>query len=89
MKNPTQVGPSYPVLLLQWRKETTGQSYESIAYKAKISLNATWKTINGRVDPSASTLLKLFTAMGLDRKEALNPDLKRSQFRRAVVEAAR
>lgn len=89
MKNSPQPEPSYPAILLQWRKETTGQSYESIAYRAGLSLNATWKTINGKVDPSASTLLKLFTAMGLDRKEALNPDLKKSQFRRAVVVTAR
>lgn len=80
---------SYRYDLLQWRKERTGKSYEAIADDAGLSLSATWKIILGKTDPSASTLTKIFRAMGLDPKQALNPDLKESQFRRAVVVTAR
>lgn len=80
---------TYQVELLQWRKEQTGDSYESIAGRAGLSLSATWKIILGKTDPSASTLTKIFRAMDLDPKHALNRDLKKSQFRRAVVGAAR
>jgi transcriptional regulator with XRE-family HTH domain len=80
---------SYRYDLLQWRKEQTGQSYEAIADNAGLALSAAWKIILGKVDPSASTLIKIFMAMGLDPRYALAPDLKESQFWRAVVRAAR
>lgn len=80
--------PDYPYELLQWRRERTGDSYQEIATRAKISLNAAWKIINGKTDPSASTLKRTFTAMGLNHKYALC-QLDESQFRRAVVLTAR
>lgn len=80
----------YPVKLLQWRKKKTGKSYEAIANEAGLSLSTAWDIIQGNIDPSASSLRKLFIGMGLDTKHALNPDLKEeSQFRRAVVRPAR
>jgi transcriptional regulator with XRE-family HTH domain len=80
---------SYRFDLLQWRKEQTGKSYDEIADDSDISLNAAWKLIRGKCDPSASTLTKIFEGMGLDPKRALDHDLKASQFWRAVVRAAR
>lgn len=75
--------------LLQWRRKRTGDKYEAIAEAAGLSVNAAWKTINGKTDPSATTLKKIFCAMGLDPKHALNDELQESQFRRAVVATAR
>lgn len=75
--------------LLRWRRKKTGANYEDIAALAGLSLNATWKTINGKTDPSASTMRGVFEAMGLDPKHALNFELNESQFRRAVVATTR
>ena len=75
--------------LVQWRKEQTGQSYEAIAEASGLSLNAVWKFINEKCDPSTSTVEKLFIGMGLNPVYALDRKLKRSQFWRAVDRAAR
>jgi hypothetical protein len=80
---------TYRFDLLQWRKEQTGKSYEEIAHESDLSLNASWKLIKGKCDPSASSLTKIFSGMGLDTRFALDHDLKKRQFWRAVVRAAR
>lgn len=75
--------------LVQWRFDEGGFTYEGVAKDADLSCNAVWKLIKGKSDPSASTLKATFEAMGLNPKHALDFDLKKSQFRRAVVATAR
>lgn len=79
---------NYRYDLLKQRRLQTGDKYEDIAARADLSINAVWKTVNGKTDPSASTLKAVFEAMGLDPSYALNFD-KRLKFRRAVVATAR
>lgn len=80
---------NYRFDLLQERRKQTGDKYEEIAEVAGVSLNAVWKTVNGKTDPSASTMKAVFTAMGLDPRCALDFKLRKSQVRRAVVATAR
>lgn len=66
--------------ILRRKRKELGVSYERIANKSGLSLNATWEAINGKVDPSASTLKKLYTAMGLDPRCAFDFKLKVSDL---------
>lgn len=75
--------------LLQWRFETGDFTYEGVARDAGLSPNAVWKLIKGLSDPSASTLKATFEAMGLNLKYVFDFNLKKTQFRRAVVATAR
>jgi len=75
--------------ILRAQRRDTGESYELIASKARISVNATWEAINGKTDPRASTIKKLFRVMGLDPRVAFDFDLKVTDFRRAVNQSAR
>lgn len=82
---------NYRYDLLQWRRERTRDTYDSIAAKASLSKSTVWEVVRGDddIDPNASTITKTFIALGLDPKYALDFSLKKTQFRRAVVETAR
>lgn len=81
--------------LLRWRRQQTGDSYATIAAKARISRMAVCDTVRGRnsrndeVDPTGSTIKRTFKAMGLDPKYAFDDTLRKINFGDAVIEAAR
>lgn len=75
--------------LLEWRRGKTGDSYDAIADRCGLSKNTVWLIVGGKTNPTASSINMIFSAMGLNSKYALDPDLKPSQFWRAVVETAR
>ena len=75
--------------LAQWRFRKAGFTYEGVADAAGLSLNAVWKLLTGKTDPSASTIKAMFLAMGMNPKYAMDFDLKETQFWRAVVRSAR
>ena len=75
--------------LIVWRFETGDFTYEAVADSADLSANAVWKLIKGISDPSASTLKATCEAMGLNPKYVFDFNLKKTQFRRAVVATAR
>jgi transcriptional regulator with XRE-family HTH domain len=81
--------PGFRLDLAQWRFEKGGFTYEGVAAGSGLSLNAVWKLLKGKSDPSTTTVKAAFIAMGLDTKYAMNFDLKETQFRRAVLPAAR
>lgn len=71
--------------LLQWRRKEEKLGYEQIAERAKVSVNAAWKTVGGKGDPSASTMKAVYKAMGLDPKFALDDRLEEIDFHLAVL----
>lgn len=75
--------------LFEWRRGKQGESYDAIADKCGLSKNTAYLIITGQTNPTASSINRISRALGLDPKYALDFKLKASQFRRAVVEAAR
>lgn len=58
--------------------------YGDLAAKAGLSSDTAWRVCNGDGDPTATTLTKVFKALGLKPEYALNFDLKKKQFHLAV-----
>jgi len=81
------IEPGFRLDLARWQFERGGFTYEGVAKKSGLSLNAVWKLLTGKSDPSSSTIKAVFIAMDLDPKYAMNFDLK--EFRRALTRAAR
>lgn len=75
--------------LLQWRREKTGDSYDLIADRSDLSKSTVWLIIGGNTNPTASNINRVFKALGLDPKYALDFKLTEKGFRRAVVQTAR
>jgi transcriptional regulator with XRE-family HTH domain len=74
---------------LREKQDVTGDTYERISERAGLSKNTVYLVIQGKTNPTASTLRATFQAVGVDPKYAFDFKLRRSDFRRAVVEAAR
>jgi transcriptional regulator with XRE-family HTH domain len=75
--------------LFEWRRERTGETYDAIADRCELSKNTVYLIILGKTNPTASSINRISRALGLDPKFALDFKLRKNQFRRAVVEAAR
>lgn len=75
--------------LFQWRRDKRGDTYDQVADRCDLSKNTVYLIIEGKTNPTASSITEVAKALGLDPKFALDFKLKASQFRRAVVEAAR
>lgn len=75
--------------LLQAVKNETGETYEEIAARCGVASTTLCDVFKGVVDPRASTLKTIFEGMKLDPKNAMNFNLSKTEFRRAVANAAR
>ena len=80
--------------LLQWRRERTGATYAQLSdlsglRRGVICDVVRGKTNKGATNPTVATIRATYRALGLDPKYALDFSLKKNQFWRAVVEAAR
>jgi transcriptional regulator with XRE-family HTH domain len=73
--------------LFQWQREKLGLTYEQIAARCNVSKNTAYLIVEGKTNPTASSLNEISNALLLNPKFALDRDLK--QFRRAVVTTAR
>lgn len=73
--------------LFQWRREKLGHTYDQIADRCDLSKNTVYLIIEGKTNPTAASINEISKALGLNPKFALDQGL--TQFRRAVVEAAR
>lgn len=81
----------YRTDLLQWqyqRLKRRGESYTTISKRHKVSKATLCDTVRGTTRPFPETINKVFEALELDPKFALDHGLRKSQFRLAVVEAA-
>jgi transcriptional regulator with XRE-family HTH domain len=75
--------------ILQAVRDETGETYEQIASRTGIAATTLCDVINERVDPRVSTVKAVFRAMRVDPKYAMNFNISKTEFRRAVVDAAR
>ena len=73
--------------LFQWRREKLEETYDQIAARCRLSKNTVYLIIEGKTNPTASSINEISKALGLDPKFALDHQLTR--FRRAVVATAR
>lgn len=71
--------------LFQWRRGRLGETYDAIADRCKLSKNTVYLIIEGKTNPTVSSLNQVSDALGLHRRSALDQGLKERQFRRAVV----
>lgn len=71
--------------LFQWRREKLGETYDAIAARCELSKNTVYLIIEGKTNPTVSSLNQVSDSLGLHRKYALDSALKERQFRRAVV----
>ena len=72
--------------LLRWRVQDLDKTYEELAKRHPVSSTSICDLARGEVDPRASTIKAVFKAMGLDPKYAMDFTLRKSDFRRAVLE---
>lgn len=70
--------------LLRWRCEQTGHTFRTIAGLAGIGRSTAWEIINGKTDPTASSLIAICTAMRIDPKYML--DFNLTDFKSAIVD---
>jgi transcriptional regulator with XRE-family HTH domain len=75
--------------LFQWRRENRGDTYNDVAGRCELSKNTVYLIIEGKTNPTASSINEVSRALGLDPKFALDFKLRKNQFRRAVVVTAR
>jgi predicted transcriptional regulator len=75
--------------LLRWRRAETGETFQELADRSGVSSTTICDAFRGVLDPRASTIKAIFKATGLDPKFALDFSLRKSEFRRAVVETGR
>lgn len=77
--------------LLIWRYNELNPppTCRELAEKAGVSHTTVNDTLRDEVKPTFSTISKMFIALGLDPKFALDFKLKKTEFRRAVVDTAR
>jgi transcriptional regulator with XRE-family HTH domain len=74
--------------LAQWQRERLGESYDTLADRCGLSKSTVWEFVEGEANPTASSINRIFRALGLKPKYALDFDIERHQFRRAVVSKA-
>lgn len=67
--------------LAQKKREKLKITYADLGAAAGLSSDTVWRVCNGQGDPTATTLTKLFRALGLNPECALN--LKKSKARPA------
>lgn len=75
--------------ILQAVKDETGETYEQISARTGISATTLCDVIMERVDPRLSTYKAVCKAMRVDPALALKDNISKTEFRRAVVSAAR
>lgn len=80
---------NYRYDLFQWRRAKRGDTYNEVADRCSLSKNTVYLIIEGKTNPTASSIKQVAKALGLNPKFALDFGLTERQFRRAVVEAAR
>lgn len=77
--------PFYRRDLMLWRQDKTGDSYGSLARKSGLSKQAVWNIMLGKSEPTVSSITKLFRALELDPKYALDFKLRKREFHRAEL----
>ena len=75
--------------LFRWRRDKLGDTYDRIADRCDLSKNTVYLIIEGKTNPTASSINEISRALLLDPKYALDFNLQERQFRRAVVATAR
>lgn len=75
--------------LYQWQREKLRVTYDQVASRCDLSKNTVYLIIEGKTNPTASSINEVSKALGLDPKFALDFKLRKNQFRRAVVVTAR
>lgn len=71
--------------LAQKKREKLKITYADLGAAAGLSSDTVWRVCKGQGDPTATTLTKLFRALGLKPEYALNFQLKKSQFHLAEI----
>lgn len=74
--------------LAEWRRKKTGESYDTLAERCGLSKSTIWQFVEGKANPTASSITGIFKALGLNPKFALDFEIEEHQFRRAVVSKA-
>jgi transcriptional regulator with XRE-family HTH domain len=75
--------------LFRWQRNKLGDTYDQIADRCRLSKNTVYLIIEGKTNPTASSINEISDALYLDPKFALDKNLQERQFRRAVVATAR
>lgn len=77
---------NYRYDLLQWRRAATEKGYEEVAKAAGLSVNGTWKLINGKTkSPGALTIIAISKALSLNPNYVLDKRLRKPDFHLAVL----
>jgi transcriptional regulator with XRE-family HTH domain len=75
--------------LFRWQREKLGDTYDQIAGRCGLSKNTVYLIIEGKTNPTVSSINQISDALYLHPKFALDRDLRERQFRRARVATAR
>ena len=73
--------------LVKWRFKQSGFSYRRLAALSGCGIGTAWDFVNGRIDPTASTIKEIFETLRLNPKYAMDFTLSPEDFILAIVEA--